>query len=192
MRPPSPKFDLARAVYASYVGTSPVREASCFVAEGMGVVAMSTQGNGAHVDFDFFRIWEAMKAWRDTHAERRLPRFAWMYHTHPSGMISASDVDKNAVKGWVKALGMPIQMAIVSNLGVMRYACLPENVVKQQGIAFGDAWECFLINAICGISCVEQSPTQDELDAITEEIGHIIPVDLWGNQDLSWVQDMSN
>ena len=149
------------------------REVSCFAAEGMGVVAMSTQGRGAYVEFDFFRIWEAMKA------SPRMPKMAWMYHTHPSGCPRMSGVDANAVNGWVTALGMPIEMVIVSDAGVMSYLCLKGNIIVEQGLRNGNPSEEFLMAAMCGLSWKFEDPSQDDLDRVSLSLGSIVPIKTW-------------
>ena len=167
-----PKYDIGNALHDWFVGGGFRREVACFAAEGMGVVAMSTQ-NGGHVEFDFFRIWEAMKA------APRMPKKAWMYHTHPAGCHRMSGMDANAIKGWVTALGMPIEMVIVSDAGAMRYLALKGNVIIDQGLRDGPPSESFLLAAMIGMSWAFEDLTQDDMDRVSFSVSQIVPVRTW-------------
>jgi len=151
------------------------------------LIAMSSQGIEAHVEFDFFRIWEAMKQWKETHEDHRFPIYAHMYHTHPNGCRFASNTDINAVKGWTTSLGMPIQMVIVSDIGTERYYCYKDNQVscdydfdvvlcEPRSIFKNKKSEHVLMAVMQGLSSLEDNPTQHELDAVTEELQHMIVV----------------
>lgn len=160
------------ALHDWFVGGSFRREVSAFAADGMGIVAMSTQGRLGHVEFDFFRIWEAMKT------APKMPKKVWMFHTHSMGCNRMSGVDANAVKGWVTALGMPIEMCIVTEL-TMRYLCLKGNVIVDLGFRDGPPSENLLVATLCGLSWAPVECSQSELDSITDDLNLSIPTQVW-------------
>jgi len=90
-----------------------------------------------------------------------------------------SGIDANAVKGWVTALGMPIEMVVVSDAGAMRYLCLKGNVIVDRGLRDGSPSEAFLMAAMCGLSWTFETPSQDDMDRVALSLGSIIPVGTW-------------
>jgi len=181
-----PRYDLANALCDWFVGGQFKREVSCFAAEGMGVVAMSTQDRAGHVEFDFFRIWEAMKG------APRMPKMAWMYHTHPPSFPYMSSEDANSVNGWTTALGMPIDMAIVSGAiaGTLHYRCLPGNRITLLGFSGegkeqsqSSPLEGVLVAAMIGMSWTKSPCTAEQNDSIVVDLNRVIPVSFWDPGD---------
>lgn len=167
------KYEAIDALFDWFGDGSFSRETSCFAAEGMGVIAMSTQNESGHVEFDFFRIWEEMKA------APAMPRIAYMYHTHPPGCHDMSPTDENAVKGWVTALGMPVEMVVVAGLGAKHYRCKKGNVVEDWGFPDDSPSENFLSAVMCGLSRSAQPRSPGELDEISAVLSEVIPVRFW-------------
>ena len=175
------KLKLSNAIAMWFASSGFQREMACFVAEGMGLVAMSTEDKGAHVSLDFHRIWTAMKA------APRMPKIAYIYHTHPPSFCSMSSEDENSVKGWATALGMPVDMYVLSAAGTRRYRSLPGNIVVDHGIRTFTAWsvgpsmvlENFLASAMWGLSSESRPCTDKEFDGIVEELNEVIPVETW-------------
>lgn len=163
MPPFQKQYDVRRALHEWIDGKSFKREVSCFVAEGIGVIAISTQDCAGHVEFDFFSIWEALKA------APRMPKKAWMYHTHPPSCNQMSSEDANSIKGWVTALGIPIEMVVLPSVEIVRYLCLKGNVINELCGVEVKEFEWFLIHLLDGLSCSDHVCTQDELDGIVKE-----------------------
>ena len=166
-------YNVGDAFHDWFVGGGWRREMSCFAADGMGIVAMATKGCAGYVEFDFPRIWEAMKA------APKMPKMVWMYHSHPPGCSSMSPMDENAVKGWATALGMPIQMIIVTDDTPLRYLCLKGNVVLEQGASCGLDSERFLMAAMYGMSVSAHNCSASELDDIVVGLNQTIPTQTW-------------
>lgn len=178
----SPRYDLANAVYDGFwVCGQWRREVSCFAADGMGIIAMSSDDAIAHVEFDFFRIWGAMKA------APVMPKMAYMYHTHPPGIVDMSPEDANSVKGWVTALGMPIEMMIICGDSRKRYLCLKGNVIIEnfrndsQHVIYPP--EAFLATAMKGMSSAASVCSPEVMDLITEDLNRIIGIAHWHCND---------
>jgi hypothetical protein len=149
------------------------REVSCFAAEGMGIIAMSSQDRVALVEFDFFQIWEAMKA------APRMPKNAWMIHTHPPGYAEKSEEDTSSIKGWVTGLGMPIEMVICSNYGDMHYRCNTDRTIIRRGFRNDSDWEKILTIEMCGMSKADKNPTEEEFANMVIEANNFFPISMW-------------
>ena len=60
------------------------------------------KGTPGSVDFDFFRIWNAIKN------DGATPQQLHYYHVHPSSYLRASSMDRDCMIGWSKAFGTSI------------------------------------------------------------------------------------
>jgi hypothetical protein len=170
------RYEAIDAVFDWFRNGQFEREVSCFAAEGMGVIALSTENRRGHVEFDFFRIWEAMKA------APVMPRLAWMYHTHPPDAHGMSPTDENAVKGWVTALGMPVEMVVISDAGPRHYRCRKGNVVEDRFYPDDDppdTTEEFISAVLCGLSMSANPCPEADLDEMSAVLSEVIPVRFW-------------
>jgi hypothetical protein len=167
------RFDIADALHDWFVGGHFQREVSCFVAEGIGVVAMSTQDRAGHVEFDFLSIWETLKT------APVMPKIVWMLHTHPTGCYGMSGEDANSIKGWVTGLGMPIEMVVVSDGGSRHYRCTKGGVIVDHGFIDSDLAESFVVSLMSGISCAGSPYTSEEFDIIVKGVNRVIPPTTW-------------
>ena len=151
-----------------------LREVSCFVADGLGVLSITTDDNPGAVDFDFFGIWEAMKA------APEMPKKVYMYHTHPPEFAEMSSMDRNMVKGWATALAMPIDFVVISGAGMRLYRCLQGNVVEDKGFLENkNPNELFIVAVMCGLSRSPRACTDDELDEVLFHVDHLTGKDGW-------------
>lgn len=149
------------------------REVSCFAAEDMGIIAMSSQDRQALVEFDFFEIWPAIKA------APKMPKNAWMIHTHPPEYNDKSDEDTSSIKGWTTGLGMPIEMVIGTYVGDIHYRCLKNGQLIRRGFRHDSEYEKLLLSVLRGISKADQSPTKEEFANIVIEANKIFPLSMW-------------
>jgi hypothetical protein len=159
------------------------REASCFAAPGLGIVALATEDNAMHVEFDFLTIWEAIKS------APSMPSWAYMFHTHPPGCHGMSQEDANSIKGWVAGLGMPIEMVIISDAGARHYMCEMGNkkaIIEDVGYkTVPNVNESLVYSMMNGISTADHPCSRKELIGITGLLNEIIPIGFWGGMDLS-------
>lgn len=166
-------YRLANGTLDYFISDGFKREVACFAAEGIGIIAMSSQDRMALVEFDFFKIWEAMKV------APKMPQYAWMIHTHPPVCYEKSSEDTNSVKGWVTALGMPIEMVIVSELGNTHYRCNKDKTIFRRGVRYDSKSEQFFTEVMRGISVSDVCPTQDDFDKIVVEANGLLPLSMW-------------
>lgn len=166
-------YNLADAYYDYFTIGSFKREVACFAAEGMGVIAMSSQNRAGLVEFDFFKIWEAMKA------APVMPKNVWMIHTHPHGVNSKSEEDTSSVKGWATALGMTIEMVIGTDIGDIHYRCLPDLSIVRRGYRNDSVEEKILMKVMRGMSCSNKVITKQDFDSIVKEVNGQFPTEMW-------------
>lgn len=93
------------------------REIACFVSNKHGILSLTTDNSAGAVEFDFFGIWEAIKA----SGER--PSHVCMFHTHSENFCHMSSIDENMIHGWRTALGVPVYYFIVSGREWICYLC---------------------------------------------------------------------
>lgn len=87
------------------------REVACFIDPNFGVVDISTNNSGGHVDFNFEKIWEHIRSMEYVASLSEV----WMIHSHPTGFNHFSSMDHSMKKGWALGLAIPINFAIVTD-----------------------------------------------------------------------------
>lgn len=154
------------------LGGAFVREVACFVAEGMGIVSLHTQDQTCHVEFDFPSIWEKMKSCKS------MPRMVWMLHTHYPTFDAMSETDALSAKGWASALGIPVEMDIVTKT-MHRYLVYKRNVLIDVGTHEETMAEMLLTTVMRGLSAKHGDISQELLDSIVVHLNDAIPAREW-------------
>ena len=101
------------------------REVSCFATIENKIISSTTNQSGGSVEFDFFTIWEFLKA------QPKMPEQVFMVHSHPEGFNHMSSIDKNMIYGWCLALYIPIWFTIVTDKDVTTYRCAFDKTTKK-------------------------------------------------------------
>jgi hypothetical protein len=65
-------------------------------------------GTAGQVNFDFEYCWNLRKQYK--------PKHLTMIHVHPDNFLKMSSIDRNMVKGWAMAFGIPIIFIIISKV----------------------------------------------------------------------------
>ena len=154
------------------------REISCFIVPNKGIISMSTNNNAGGVEFDFFKIWEQIKAMD------KKPEYVYMLHSHPPYLNKMSSIDENMVQGWATALGIPIYFVVVTPSNLTAYQCKLEKTLGIKHVTkhfyvdidLEEERSCLAYNEMCiiskilyGFSKLEPLPT-DNFDKIAEFI----------------------
>lgn len=145
------------------------REVSCFITDSQGILSLTTNNSGGHVEFDFFSIWEAIKR-----LETR-PNRVCMIHTHPEGFANMSGIDRNMLPGWRLAMGVPVHYLVVSNTEFSYYVC-DRNAERKVHISnVSDDVQIsvmadYLLNILYGISKTPYDYDAEKLNQIAAAI----------------------
>lgn len=65
-------------------------------------------GTAGQVDFDFEYCWNLRNQYK--------PKTLTMIHVHPDNFLKMSSIDRNMVKGWAMAFGIPVVFIIISKV----------------------------------------------------------------------------
>ena len=101
------------------------REVSCFATIENKIISSTTSQSGGAVEFDFFSIWEFLKA------QPKMPEQVFMIHSHPEGFNRMSSIDRNMVYGWCLALYVPIWFLVLTEKEVTTYYCYVDKTTKK-------------------------------------------------------------
>jgi hypothetical protein len=152
------------------------REVSCFLVPEQGILSLTTDNNFGSVTFDFFCIWEKVKASFSNPKTR--PPAAIMIHTHPEGYCKISPQDRNMIYGWVKGLGIPIFYIVVVRDEYAIYLCkkVKDSVKITKGYAIRDfcksnkdmASMSFLFEIMYSLSSMDRRLKRRELSRFAE------------------------
>lgn len=81
-------------------------------------------GDPASCPFDFFKIYEFVKS-RD-----KKPVCIRLLHTYPDSFTIASKDDWDVITGWAKAMGITVEIWVITNKSVKLYRCMATPELK--------------------------------------------------------------